>query len=378
MKIRRFIFLLIFTLSLAGQTGYALEEIPASYPFPWKFKEPVAVADNEIPLTAVTGMVVPHHMVVRQKVYEAYKVFAQAQKDSPPEVIVLVSPNHYEAGKTNVQMNSTGFRTRFGTLEVDEETEKTLDLPVNNFPFYSEHGISAEVDFIKYFFPEVKVVPIILKWNTPRKDLDKLAKKIAGLQKRVAIIASIDFSHYQTESVADFHDLLAENAIQRCDTSLISKLEIDSRASLYLLFKTLKNKKSCSSWILSHTNSQQFSQTFLTSTTSHFMALFGAKEEQGKAKSVKKIAGLYTVIHKLSKGIAGQEDRFFMGNDEVFLKQQDGSLWRVDKSKKEVTAPIENESIKEAVKKGDEQCQGKDFGIVRGKMTIWCFEDVIK
>ncbi|GEM_PF-2465742 len=372
MKLKFFATALVF-LFMTSQQGYAAEVyLPAAYLFPWDFAKQEAAPLPQISLKNVKGLLVPHHMVVRHKVFEAYRIFA-ANMEEKPETIIILSPNHYEAGESNIQMNSTGFRTKFGTLEVDSELENAFDFPVNNFPFYREHGISAQVNFIKYFFPDAKVVPIILKWKTPRRELDALVAQIANTKGKIAIIASVDFSHYQSQKVADFHDILSQNAIERCDARKTNKLEIDSRASLYVFLKALGKLNFCTPTIFSYTNSQSFTRNFLDSTTSHFIAFFGEPgDAKGATSKPKRIPGLYTVIHVFGPEIAGQEDRFFMGNDEIFLARE-GKVYRIDQRKKRVAQEVKTPELLGRIQKGNQLCGGKDFGLVRGNEQTVCF-----
>lgn len=345
--------------------------LPAAYLFPWQFDENVTV--EKPAFGEIMGLLVPHHMVVRQKIYEAYKTLSS--NFPAPETIFILSPNHYEDGKDAIQMNSTGFRTLFGTLEVDKEIESELNIPIYNFPFYREHGISAHVNFIKYFFPNAKIVPIILKWKTKQKDLNLLAKKIvnAGKGKKTLIIASIDFSHYQTEKVAGFHDLRSENAILRCDEKEAQKLEIDSHASLYVLLKTLKLKNACEPSIYSHTNSQSYTREPLAITTSHFISFIG-RPSHGEAKQKtfcdsktqlmcpSKINNVFTVIHALTPKIGGEENRFFMGNNRIFLLK-DALVYQVNKATKQIIGKINDPAVLNLIREGEKMCKGKDFGI---------------
>ena len=339
--------------------------LPASYPFVWDFDEGAPIKSPKV--SDIKGLLMPHHMIVSKKVFTAYRIFARSFVEKP-KTIIIIGPNHYEAGSSNIQTNSIGYKTRFGGLKADTEAESALGLTVDNFPFYKEHSISTHVNFIKYFFPDAKIVPIILKWETTRKELNGLFKKIAAMKENTAVIASIDFSHYQTEKVASFHDVLAQNTIERCDASAANKLEIDSRASFYLFLKILKERRACSPDILYHTNSQGFTNEPLASTTSHFIALFGG----GVGAGSRKISGLYTVIHKLTAKSAGDEGRFFMGSDRVFLKQKN-KVYEIDQKKLSVGREIQSSTIINAVNNGENLCKGRDFGIIKGEMAVRCF-----
>lgn len=71
-----------------------------------------------------------------------------------------------------------------------------------------EHGIGEHILRISRFFPNTKVTPLILRRKlTPGKEEIALAENIANIRdKRVLVIASVDFSHHVREEFAKFHD----------------------------------------------------------------------------------------------------------------------------------------------------------------------------
>jgi poly-gamma-glutamate synthesis protein (capsule biosynthesis protein) len=110
--------------------------------------------------------------------------------------------------------------------------------------FDKEHSITAVVPFIKYYFPETEIVPIIIGEGTKRADIDNLAKTLKNIAPQDSIVlVSVDFSHYLSVEAAKFHDTKAIATIKSFDIDEIRKLEIDSRPAITVLLKYLQSQK---------------------------------------------------------------------------------------------------------------------------------------
>lgn len=162
-------------------------------------------------ISEITGTLLPHHLLVESHTNKIYKNL-QA-KNPKVERIILISPNHFNYGKPQIQTTKFLDRPKGKTLiNWDEFPQPKLDLESikrlvdskiitpNNSTFNLEHGISSHLKFTNLYFPNAKIIPIIIKRQTSAKQLDELAKAINKLPAaKTLIIASIDFSHYCNE-----------------------------------------------------------------------------------------------------------------------------------------------------------------------------------
>lgn len=285
------------------------------------------------------GVVIPHHMAVS---YDLAKFYNGLSKVANPSIVVVIGPNHYEAGNSNIlTCSNCVFETIEGDLNVDKNTVKGLKEIASDTPdaFLQEHSIFSHSTFIKNYFPEANILPIILKWETPPEEALKLSEWLdKNLPPDALIIASIDFSHYQRANVADFHDLSSATSIRNFDFTNLYDLEIDSPASLYTLMDLMQKEGYGKTELLANTNSQDFHTDPQESTTSHeFWAFFEGEKQTEKAVSVLSFGNISEndelalnsgwkwdrnyeeskdmSILKSLKDIKGTEDRFLTGSD---------------------------------------------------------------
>jgi MEMO1 family protein len=267
----------------------------------------------------VIGGIAPHHLLVKSLIAAYYQ---ELSKNIQPEVIVIIGPNHYEIGKPAIVSNWP-YKTTYGYVEPESLIiNKLKDEALADFDekvFEKEHSISAEVTFIKKFFPNTKIVPIILRSGISEEKLSKIAEFLnENLSENSFVLASVDFSHYLKPDAAQFHDYKSIADIESFNFSEIKNLEIDSPASIYTLLKYLELKGAQKTNKFKNTNSGYFLNQDLPKTTSYFLAYF--IEGKPKIKNLKTTMILPNfdisadeVIEKLKC----DEDRFFRGIDEI-------------------------------------------------------------
>jgi AmmeMemoRadiSam system protein B len=275
----------------------------------------------------IYGGIIPHHLFVKERIAGFFKLLETENY----KTVILIGPNHFDNGQNDIISSRAKWMTPYGELMPDLELIDKLDLNIEEDPFIIEHSISGLVSFIKKSTPDVKFVPIILKEKTEISDLDGLINKISNnvnLEKTL-VLASVDFSHYQSSMVAKFHDNQSNAVIQNFDYERIFDLEIDSPASIYLLLKYLELNDIKKSTLLSSTDTGTLADKRYEPTTSHNIFTFqkGNLEyddvlnflfmgDMMLDRNVKKIIdekGLDYIFEKLK----GEENRFFRGIDMV-------------------------------------------------------------
>jgi poly-gamma-glutamate synthesis protein (capsule biosynthesis protein) len=296
--IKRKLILIVFFLALAGVAG-VIWLCSQNKPTSPKNKEPEILQTMTVPpqfddkslfLTpikfstttpgsnTVTGITVPHHLLAADLIANAFK-FASAAR---PGQILLVSPDHFNLGQTDVSVSQSDFSTVFGIIDTDKQAAQSLlKLPfvtTQDF-FYREHGLGAELPFVKYFFPKAKIIALTFKESTPKAELEQtveLLKKI--LAKDALVVQSTDFSHYLTPGDAFVRDqqtiavLKSGNPEQLFDLNQPDNL--DSIACQYVQTRLQNEFFSSKLQILAHKNSQNYTQEKLTSTTSYIVQVY--------------------------------------------------------------------------------------------------------
>lgn len=291
--------------------------------------------------TVGIGAIVPHHIVVWEEINNFYKTLASVSK---PKLFVIFGPNHYESGDADIQTCfECVYRTVEGDVAVDKETATELVsdgiLARDDKTFANEHAIFSHAPFIKHYFKDAEILPILLKWETPNEEVEEVTewilKNFSG-RDDVFFIASVDFSHYVPKEVAAIHDESSFATISNFDFENVYDLEIDSPASIYAIMKVMNGMGNNLAKRFAHTNTQDFLSEKISRTTSHQFILFFEGES---VKTVKTVSVLVLgkafidvgfdvldswrwrpsgeILYPELNNIRGEEDRFLMGYDYI-------------------------------------------------------------
>ena len=191
----------------------------------------------------IYGMIVSHHHYTEHLLSEYFLKL----KNQDIERVVILSPNHFNHGRGNITTGDGVYTTAFGKLDRDQEFINQLvdtGLIIDNTTIAREHGVLELVSYIEYIKPKAKIVPIVIKRQMPKAELDRLADfLIRNADDKTLVVASVDFSHHMTNDFAQFHDDLSVPVILGFDFSRVFSLEVDSRQSLYVLMKYMASKQ---------------------------------------------------------------------------------------------------------------------------------------
>jgi poly-gamma-glutamate synthesis protein (capsule biosynthesis protein) len=293
------------------------------------FEESFSRAENDFYQTNknVYGGIIPHHLIVKDKLAS----FFLGLEKNKYERVILIGPNHFESGDSNIISSRAVWQTPYGELLPDLEVLEKLNIEVDEEPFVTEHSISGLVSFIKKTQSQAKFIPIILKVATSEEESRQLAEIISDNVDvdKTLVLASVDFSHYLPVDIADFHDTASQEVIENFDFSRIYNMEIDSPASIYTVLNYLQLIGAQGTNLLAHTNSGRMMNDFDDPTTSHSFYYFS----KGKSKQKKNISMMFfgdlmidrhvkekideRGLDYLFEKLKGDEDRFFRGLDLV-------------------------------------------------------------
>src|SRR5680860_119834 len=289
-----FSFLFLNKQALAPFSNYQIpptikisdEPIGAQYTDSSLFLSAIKQGTTQASSQIISGLIVPHHLLAKDMIASAF-AYASAGKY---QNIVLLSPDHFQAGHSNISVTERNFATVFGELETDKEIAQRLkELPFvseGNF-FYREHGLQAELPFIKYYFPQAKIIALTFQPTVSQTELDQIAEILKNiLPANSLIVQSTDFSHYLTPAQAADKDQESLAAIKAETIADILKLQqpenLDSKAALYLQASLQQNFFQVKPQILEHKNSQDYTTEKVSSATSYFTFAY-QKEALGKA-----------------------------------------------------------------------------------------------
>jgi len=242
------------------------------------FTEAVNFARDTLPRSDIKSIIVPHHLLASNIITDLIKKSSGRRIDT----IAIIGPNHENIGTNKIATVKARWQTPLGYVESDSElVDKFLsdfDLVSDLEVFEYEHSVGAMISFIKYYFPDTKVLPIVFDSYAGEKEAEKVNKWLSeNLREDSLLITSIDFSHYLTEEEADKKDVETRGLIESRDIEKVLRLSntenVDSPVSLAtaLMYADSNNLKT---EIVHNTNSFNLLILKPTETTSYFGIIF--------------------------------------------------------------------------------------------------------
>ena len=235
----------------------------------------------------IVSGVVPHHLLAKD-IMEDFFSYISSQKK--PKTIVILSPDHFQSG---ILMESNSFITitvdsndkEFNNLKVDTllwgKLFKENKMILNNSAVIAEHGVTTLLPYIKKYFPETNILPILIPADITKEQVEQLVKTIdENTLLNTIVVASVDFSHYLPSRAADFHDTKSIRVLLNFEEENFKNIEVDCWQALYTarLFAKLRQKET--PHIMAHKNSADFLNLELEETTSYFSVIFGKKKSE--------------------------------------------------------------------------------------------------
>ncbi|MCK9378816.1 MAG: AmmeMemoRadiSam system protein B [Candidatus Moranbacteria bacterium] len=228
---------------------------------------------------SIRGGVVPHHLLPSYIIADFFNHLSQKNI----KTVILIGPNHYERGDFNVLTSEYKWKTPFGSINPNKDIISSLEKEgvamSNEDVLGAEHSIAGILPFVKYYLPEVEIVPLILSKKMTEKDVDTLSAKLKNFSEvdDVVFVASVDFSHNLTNFEAKEMDNESLETIQdRNYVKLFSfgNEHMDSPASIALLLKILNNSQEENLNVLNNTNSGELLDDNFLPVTSYFSLIF--------------------------------------------------------------------------------------------------------
>lgn len=290
---------------------------------------------QNISRSSIASGVVPHHLLAREIIDRFFK---RILLKGNPDTIILLSPDHFrsgfikEGGSFITLEPGTG---KFKDFKVDAVFLQKLSMGnkmvFNNSSIVFEHGVMVLLPYIKQYFPNTKILPILIPFNITKEQVKHLIKTIhSQVSFKTIVIASVDFSHYLPSEVAEVHDVKSISTLINNNVDGFENLEVDCWQCLYgaRLFAQLRNNESPE--IIDHKNSTDFSHVNpQEETTSYFSTIFGdeifQQREEFKGKTILFVGdimldrGVENLTRKNSVFYPFQKiNRFLKGVDIVF------------------------------------------------------------
>ena len=243
------------------------------------FDKAYALAPTSTPqVENIRGLLVNHHLLAGSLIAATMR---QAATDKPITV-VLISPNHFDAGTGAVITSQYQWQTPYGILPGDctavADLARAGVVSVEEDPFVKEHGITGIVPFIKKSFPNARVVPLIVRSGMSDADQQKLVDALyQEFGDRALVINSVDFSHYLPDTAAQFHDRTALSVLRAggSDLATVSHIESNSDTGTAIFLRYMHKLGAGRFTLVGHSNSAELTDSpTLEETTSYLDGVY--------------------------------------------------------------------------------------------------------
>ena len=248
-------------------------------------------ADTVPEAARACGGIVTHHFLASGMMV---RFFAELSRHAAPETIVLLGPNHFHQGLADISVSSLPWKTPFGIYPVRKELvqkiSKAIQVQEDPEAFSGEHSVGVLIPFLKYYFPQSRVVPVLIDVNADRKRLRALRDVLEAQAKdsKTLVLLSMDFSHDSSIAIADTRDHEAQKVVTSMEASKTGTLHADCRKGLWVLLETAKSIGCERAQILEHSNSALLlGHPEQPDVTSYFTVLFLAEPQQSRAPSLR-------------------------------------------------------------------------------------------
>ena len=209
---------------------------------------------------------VPHHLLAGRLIAGFLETAASSrnQTDTVTDTVIVTATMHFTEDNP-LCTSLCDWDTPFGKLECDtvltgaimEETGAVCDDDMAML----DHGISALVPYIKYYFPDSEIAFVLVDNMADRDTPERLAELYSSFDKECLFLFSADFSHYLPAHDTEKHDLETIEAVADMDYGKVAAMTDDNVDSPYVLstFMHLAENYGTSPTLLDRSNSMLIS-----------------------------------------------------------------------------------------------------------------------
>jgi len=289
--------------------------------------------------------IISHHFLAKNLIAEFYNKISNDKIST----IFLISPDHYNhffSSKTLAYTSELSWNTPYGELSANKEVIDSLkqtgqgSVAIDNSMLGLEHGIYVEIPFIKKFFPNATIVPLVVDSTASYDNFTTLGNQLNKLSdKNSILIVSSDFSHNSTIKNAFNQDSKSIDALKNLNTDNLSNITNDCKQCLAVLSGFLGDNKYRFN-LIDNKNSFDISAEDKNSVTSYVSGYYADKND---------IQILFTGDLMFDRGIRYYADK--NGSNEFIFDKVYPTLKNQDLVVSNLEGPItDNSSISSGTK----------------------------
>ena len=169
----------------------------------------------------IFGVICPHAGYMYSGPIACHSFYAISSE--MPELFIIVGPNHWGIGSNVATMKDCKWSTPLGDIEVDSEMAEELShlskvIDIDFFSHSREHSLEVQLPILQEIYSNFKILPICMinQNKNTSKGIGMAIAKIAE-KKKIMIIGSSDFTHYEKNEFAHEQDLALIEPILNLD-----------------------------------------------------------------------------------------------------------------------------------------------------------------
>jgi hypothetical protein len=177
----------------------------------------------------IFGLISPHAGYMYSGSIASYG-YLHLSKDGLPSRIIIIGPNHTGMGGAISIFPRGYWKLPLGVVEVDDELAEALHkkdpfIDLDGEAHLYEHSIEVQIPFLQYIYEKVdrsfKILPIVMMhqtWSGVQALGNALTEVLGDMpREEYILIASTDFTHYESASSAEKKDKMVIERILDMD-----------------------------------------------------------------------------------------------------------------------------------------------------------------
>ncbi len=211
----------------------------------------------------ITAAVVPHHLLAGKLIASLFATAATGEYDA---VVVLATSHYKNTGR--VLTTTAGWQTALGTVACEGPLvrsfmqDRIIAAKADDAALQADHAASSLLPYIAHYLPGLPVATLLMANGTSADIQRQVAKQLHAYSqnRRLLVVASIDFSHYLTPQQAEANDTVTLEAVRRFDTAALAEMDdgyLDSPEAMTVLLEYLRLQGNESIEMLEHSSSDK-------------------------------------------------------------------------------------------------------------------------